>query len=159
MRSYGTFKCPELTRGKKVCSFGCTWNHPVCHMYKQNRCYWQHSKYCEKGWHFTEKYADHKKEDGAKRSHLQEKPRTPEPEETETKRIRCDRSGGEEADLQIALFKLKLGTSLPDDATLENAYRERMTEIANIVPGEELPDKCNDLTQAFRLVKSHLGLL
>ena len=135
-------------------------------MYKQNRCYWQHSKYCNKGWHFTEKYVDDKKEDGVKRSHLQEKPHTPEPEETESeglearpKRIRCDRSTGEEADLQIALSKLNLGTGVPEVATLENAYRERMTEIANIVPGAELPDKCNDLTQAFRLVNSHLGLL
>ena len=99
-------------------------------------------------------------------SHLEEKPQTPEPEETESegsearrKRIRCGRSGSEEAELQIALTKLKLGTDMPDEATLDHTYREKMTEIANSVPGAELPDKCSELTQAFRLVKSHLGLL
>ena len=138
----------------------------MCHKFQENRCFGQHLReYCGKGWHVREndrRTNDYYNEPPS----LDEKPQTPEPEETESegsearrKRIRCGRSGSEEAELQIALTKLKLGTDMPDEATLDHTYREKMTEIANSVPGAELPDKCSELTQAFRLVKSHLGLL
>jgi len=97
---------------------------------------------------------------------LHEKPQTPESEEAESesfeprrKKVRCDRSGSEEADLQIALAKLDLDTDMPDAATLQHAYRQRMEEISNIAPDAEVADKCTDLTQAFRLVATHLELL
>ena len=127
-------------------------------MYRQQNCWWQHSAYCCKGWH----YEAEENEDGAKRSLSQEIPKTPKGEDTESDRPekrRKKRTVAEETDFQIALARLKLDTEEPDMAMLENAYRQRMREISDIGTDEELPEKCNDLTQAFRLVAGHVDEL
>ena len=123
-------------------------------MYTQQRCWWQHSAYCCKGWH----YEEDEKEDDAKRSLSQERPQTPEGEDTESERPEKRRklTGGEEADLQIALARLKLDTDGPDMAMLENAYRQRMIDLKKNVPETELLDKCNEVTWAFRLVAAYV---
>ena len=120
-------------------------------MYMQQNCWWQHSAYCCKGWH----YEAEENEDGAKRSLSQEIPKTPKGEDTESDRPekrRKKRTVAEETDFQIALARLKLDTEEPDMAMLENAYRQRMIDVKENVPETELLDKCNELTWAFRLV-------
>ena len=136
----------------------------------QGKCWWPpDAEYCRRGWHPKEKKPEivpaEKTRKRGKRSYPQEKPETFEREDTESERFeaqrrrtRCDRSGAAEADFQIALAKLKLDTDTPDEATLQEAYRQRMTEIEDIFCAEDLPDKCNDLTHAFRLVALHLEL-
>ena len=164
MSKHRTFKCPELTRGETVCPFGCTWDHPICHMYKQKRCYWQQSTYCCKGWHRDQKDAKYyKKGDSARSSRLHEETQTSEPEESgndpyeaRRKKRRCDRNGSEEADFQIALAKLKVDADMLDIATLEHAYRRRMSVVSSTAPLTEVQDRLDDLTQAFRLVETHL---
>ena len=46
------FGCPRLNAGFDYCWYGCTPNWPMCHMFKDNKCYAQDfPECCSKGWH------------------------------------------------------------------------------------------------------------
>ena len=86
----------------------------------------------DKGLHQKAHHEEDGKEDGPKRSHSQERPRTVEFEDTESerrKKRRCDHSLGKEADLRIALARLDLLTDMPDTTMIENAYRQKMKDL------------------------------
>ena len=145
-RGSSDFCCPCLKRGQ-FCTFGCTYDHPLCHMYKKGKCWYPHQAWCTLGWHS-------KKEEDATRSVLHERPRTPEPEAMYRKRGRYDEqiattNNGAEADLQIALARLDL-LEMPDMATLEHTYKQKMLEMPQSLGGEDVNDKGSEVTRAFR---------
>ena len=60
---------------------------------------------------------------------------------------------------QLALAKLKLSDAPPPDmTTVDAAYRRRMNEMQKREPGDDLPDKCTELTNAMRTIKEHLDM-
>ena len=159
------FRCPDLTYGKSFCEFGCTRNRPICHMYAQGKCYWQHCGHCYKGWHFDPtNYEAGQKERSAKRSYQQERTQTPEREEPQRERPQMNRKRTRdlhitlenEANLQIALARLKLETHMPDMAMLNAAYKQEMSYVSNTLPATELGNKARRLTWAFRFVEAHI---
>ena len=158
-------KCPELKRGASYCKFGCTWQHTICHMYMENRCWWQHAGSCCKGAHPTKKYAETKRRVRERRSCAEEKVRTPSDEESDIegreprpKKIRFDRGANAEADFQIALAYLNLETQTPSRAALKSAYKTRMNEIETDFSAEEALEEAAELTEAFRCIATRLDL-
>ena len=166
MSYYG--KCPELTRGARYCKFGCTWQHTICHMYMENRCWWQHAGSCYKGAHPTKKYAETKRRVRERRSCAKDdlrEVRSPSDEESDIegreprpKKIRLDRGANAEADFQIALAYLDLDTQTPSRAALKSAYKTRMNEIETDFSAEEALEQAAELTEAFRCIATHLDL-
>lgn len=163
------------------CEFGCTKKWPLCHKFFKNDCRVQHySQYCKKGYHVKEGESTPPADEPAEKRQRRatalterrfhtpqetekkqdERPQTPELSETEGEQRKRGRyheqsasaSSSAEADLQIALARLNFD-EMPDMATLEYAYQQKMIEFPRSTPSAEIAAKGSELTWAFK----HIG--
>lgn len=145
------FGCPRLNAGFDHCWYGCTSKWPMCHKFKDNKCYAQDlPEWCSKGWHVREndrRIVDKTKKPGAGS--------TPEPvrrkrrrenDESAKKKGRRGKVKLEERLSRLGFYNSTL--PLPDELeTTYTLYRETVEDSA--IADEDKRWKLKKLKNAF----------